>query len=181
MQPRDPREWMHQDEFMLQLEGTSIKNPLVYEKITYPSHDWDNIPPVIPKFIIQLEKYMEGVTKLLKGQIELETVASLRSWAENSAQVIDERLIDAGVKRKTKSGSGAAPGSRRVRPSRCSRRHASPGCWLKKTVLVASETRSRAAETQAGCSANSRAAASRIAARTSLFSVVSCSILYTVR
>lgn len=79
--PRDAREWCHQDEFMLQLEGQRIENPLVYSKLKYPSHEWDNIPPVIPKFIIQLEKYMEGITSLLKNSADLETVAELRGWS----------------------------------------------------------------------------------------------------
>ena len=67
---------------MLQLEGQRIENPLVYNKIQYPSQEWDNIPPVIPKFIIQLEKYMEGVTTMLKAQSELESVKELRGWSE---------------------------------------------------------------------------------------------------
>lgn len=37
---------------MLRLEGQRIENPLVYRKIEYPSREWDNIPPVVPKFII---------------------------------------------------------------------------------------------------------------------------------
>ena len=85
--PKDPHEWMHNDDLMLKLEGQKIENPLIYTKITYPSHEWDNIPPVIPKFIIQLEKYMEGITQRLKTESELETVASLRSWSENSVKV----------------------------------------------------------------------------------------------
>ena len=72
---------------MLQLEGQRIENPLIYKKIQYPSHEWDNIPPVIPKFIIQLEKYMEGITSMLKTQSELETVAELRGWSENQVKV----------------------------------------------------------------------------------------------
>ena len=67
---------------MLKLEGKRIENPLVYSKIQYPSHEWDNIPPVIPRFIINLEKYMEGVTAMLMDQSKLETTANLRSWSE---------------------------------------------------------------------------------------------------
>ena len=85
--PKDPHEWINNDNLMLSLEGKKIENPLIYEKITYPSHEWDNIPPVIPKFIIQLEKYMEGITSRLKAESELETVASLRTWSENSVNV----------------------------------------------------------------------------------------------
>ena len=52
IKPKDPRTWTHNDKLMLQLEGQKIENPLVYDKIQYPSHEWDNIPPVIPRFII---------------------------------------------------------------------------------------------------------------------------------
>lgn len=97
--PADPREWVNNDELMLRLEGQRIENPLVYRKITYPSHEWDNIPPVIPKFVIQLEKYMAGLTTSVKTQLELETVASLRKFTEGEVKSIDVRLIDAGKKR----------------------------------------------------------------------------------
>ena len=85
--PRDAREWTHQDEFMLSLEGQRIPNPLVYSKIKYPSHEWDNIPPVIPKFIINLEKYMEGLTEIVKRETELETTALLRKFTQAEINV----------------------------------------------------------------------------------------------
>ena len=87
VRPKDPREWMRNDELMLQLEGQRIENPLIYQKIPYPSHEWDNIPPVIPKFIIQLEKYVDGITQKLSAVETLETVASLRSYTENEVKV----------------------------------------------------------------------------------------------
>ena len=93
--PRDPREWVNNDALMLRLEGQRIENPMVYSKITYPSHEWDNIPPVIPKFIIQLEKYMDGVTKEVKRMSELETVISLRGFTEGQIKQIDGRLKNA--------------------------------------------------------------------------------------
>ena len=68
---------------------------MVYKKIEYPSHEWDNIPPVIPKFIIQLEKYMDGVTKEVKRMNGLETVSNLRGFAEGEVKRIDGGLSEA--------------------------------------------------------------------------------------
>jgi len=90
--PRDAREWTHNDALMLQLEGQRIENPLLYTKIVYPHHEWDNIPPVIPKFIIQLEKYMQGITENLTEASKLETVSSIRTYAEKEVSEIDKRL-----------------------------------------------------------------------------------------
>lgn len=81
--PLDPKEWVKNDQLMLRLEGQQIENPLIYNKITYPSNEWDNIPPVIPRFIIQLEKYMGGLTSAVKTQSELETVATIRTFTES--------------------------------------------------------------------------------------------------
>jgi len=42
------------------------------------THDWDNIPPVVPRFVIHLSKYIEGITDHVKHLKALETVESLR-------------------------------------------------------------------------------------------------------
>jgi len=33
-------------------------DPIHYKQIKYHKHEWDNIPPVVPKFIINLSKYV---------------------------------------------------------------------------------------------------------------------------
>ncbi len=50
---------------MLSLEE-KLENidPIHYKQIKYHKHEWDNIPPVVPKFIINLSKYVEGLSKL---------------------------------------------------------------------------------------------------------------------
>jgi hypothetical protein len=39
-------------------------DPIRYKQIKYHKHEWDNIPPVVPKFIINLSKYVEGLSAL---------------------------------------------------------------------------------------------------------------------
>lgn len=87
MLKREMLEWQSQDEFMVHLESESLKNCLVYESVAYKSRDWDNIPPIVPKFIINLQKYMMGVTKELKHQTELETTSQLRHFTEAELNV----------------------------------------------------------------------------------------------
>ena len=67
---------------MTYLENEQLKNCLIYESVPYKSREWDNIPPIVPKFIINLQKYMMGVTKELKYQTELETTQGLRKFTE---------------------------------------------------------------------------------------------------
>lgn len=50
---------------MLNLEEQLDKvDVLQYKQIKYHKHEWDNIPPVVPKFIINLSKYVKGLSLL---------------------------------------------------------------------------------------------------------------------
>lgn len=44
--------WQSQDDFMKGLEHEPLSNPLIYEKIDYQSREWDNIPPIVPRYVI---------------------------------------------------------------------------------------------------------------------------------
>ena len=44
--------WQSQDDFMKALEDEKLDNPLVFERIDYESREWDNIPPIVPRYII---------------------------------------------------------------------------------------------------------------------------------
>ena len=44
--------WQSQDDFMKGLESEKLDNPLVFEKIEYESREWDNIPPIVPRYVI---------------------------------------------------------------------------------------------------------------------------------
>ena len=78
---------------MKALEAEPLDNPLVYERIPYVSREWDNIPPIVPRYVIQLSKYMAGVTKQVKYQSELETVASLRDFTERADTAINDDIM----------------------------------------------------------------------------------------
>ena len=84
---RDAKEWQSQDNFIRDLGAEKVDNVLVWRDIAHQSRDWDNIPPVVPKYCIQLGKYMEGVCRILKEQVENETVFSLRNFTEYQIMV----------------------------------------------------------------------------------------------
>lgn len=57
--PRTLKNWQSQDEFVAKLEADMADvDPIRYKQIKYHKHEWDNIPPVVPKFIINLSKYV---------------------------------------------------------------------------------------------------------------------------
>jgi hypothetical protein len=62
-------------------------DPIRYKQIKYHKHEWDNIPPVVPKFIINLSKYVAGLSALALKAHESENVEQLRAWTETQLQV----------------------------------------------------------------------------------------------
>ena len=53
--------WENEHAFIKGQEKKKIKNVLVYEPVKYGEHDWDNIAPVVTKFIMHPSKYMGGI------------------------------------------------------------------------------------------------------------------------
>lgn len=62
-------------------------DPIRYKQVRYHKHEWDNIPPVVPKFIINLSKYVEGLANRALVQSEEENVAQLRTFTEGQLVV----------------------------------------------------------------------------------------------
>jgi len=38
-------------------------NAYHYESFKYDNYEWDNIAPVVPRFMIYLEKYMKAISR----------------------------------------------------------------------------------------------------------------------
>jgi len=82
------KNWQSQDEFMKDLEDQLDNvDPIRYKQIKYHQHEWDNIPPVVPKFIINLSKYVKGLSQLAYKAHTNENVEGLRSWTESQFSV----------------------------------------------------------------------------------------------
>ena len=70
-----------------------IDDCLSFEWPLYVSHDWDNIPPVVPRYIVQLSKHMEGVTKIVKAHDIAEKTADLRKDMEKRIKHLDTVIV----------------------------------------------------------------------------------------
>lgn len=87
-------QWQSQDLFVKELEQEYEEkiDPLNYVQVKYKRHEWDNIPPVVPKFCLNLSHYMDGLSKIANYESKLETVASLRDFSEKNIQRIDSTV-----------------------------------------------------------------------------------------
>lgn len=51
---------------------------MLYKDFQYERHEWDNIPIIVPRYIIYLSKYVKGISGYCKYQSELEPSANVR-------------------------------------------------------------------------------------------------------
>lgn len=76
-------EWEKQEKLLDIIESTEVENCLQYSKFNYEKHEWDNIPVIVPKYVIYLSKYMNGVCNILDEVYSRETTKDLRYDMEN--------------------------------------------------------------------------------------------------
>ena len=61
-----------------------------YKDFQYHRHEWDNIPVIVPRFIIYLSKYVKGISGYCKWIDEQETTASIRTDLDTKYAVRDK-------------------------------------------------------------------------------------------
>lgn len=59
-----PHEWEKQEKLLEKIERQKLENCLVFNTFAYEKHEWDNIPGIVPRYIIYLSKYMSGICEV---------------------------------------------------------------------------------------------------------------------
>ena len=75
-------EWEKQEKLLDKIERQQIENCLQYNTFAYEKHEWDNIPGIVPRYIIYLSKYMSGICEVANELYSREHVDSLRTDLE---------------------------------------------------------------------------------------------------
>ena len=68
---------MHQWESLQKLvrkwEDQEVKDPFVYETFAYELEEWDNVPPVIPRFVFYIQNCLNKTIEFSKEVKERQT------------------------------------------------------------------------------------------------------------
>lgn len=59
-------EWESQEKILSALELQDVEHFMLYKDFQYQRHEWDNIPVIVPRFIIYLSKYVKGISGYCK-------------------------------------------------------------------------------------------------------------------
>ena len=88
-------EWEKQEVLLDRIEQQTIADCLEYNVFAYEKHEWDNIPGIVPRYVIYLAKYMQGICDTCKEFDERETVYSLRTDMQEQVDNTNTAIKDA--------------------------------------------------------------------------------------
>ena len=73
-------EWEKQEKLLEKIEEFQIEDCMQYNELPYEKHEWDNIPTIVPRYVIYLAKYTEGISNFCNEIRERESTKDLRDF-----------------------------------------------------------------------------------------------------
>ena len=70
--------WESVPKLISEFEKQDIGRPFVYKDFTYKLDEFDNVPPVTPRFLFYLQLNLKPITQFVKELRETQTVPELR-------------------------------------------------------------------------------------------------------
>ena len=59
-------------------ENQDIGDPFVYTDFKYDMQEFDNVPPMVPRFLFRMQQYLRSMTVFIKGLRDSQSVGQLR-------------------------------------------------------------------------------------------------------
>ena len=72
-------EWEKQEKLLQKVEEYQIEDCMQYNRFAYEKHEWDNIPTIVPRYVIYLSKYIDGISKFCFEVRDREPTPALRA------------------------------------------------------------------------------------------------------
>jgi hypothetical protein len=76
-----------QERLISNLEIQEVEDPLVFKPLQYEMQEWENIPTVVPRFVIYLSKYINGISNFCNDLRTMETTEALGVKIEEHVEV----------------------------------------------------------------------------------------------
>ena len=69
-----------------------VEDPLQYERFHYPLNEWDNIPPILPRFILTMNEHLKALVDSWKNKFKEEKTIDLRMDLENQNKELHNKI-----------------------------------------------------------------------------------------
>ncbi len=73
-------EWQSQEKLLEEVKQPEIMEVLHYSDFRYEVNEWDNVPPVLPRFHFYNQAYMRGIVEFCYSKSKEESTKSLREY-----------------------------------------------------------------------------------------------------
>jgi hypothetical protein len=69
-----------------------VDDPLNYEEFKYPLNEWDNIPPIIPRFILTMNQHLKSIVHACREKFKEEKTQDLRLDLEKQNEILHQKI-----------------------------------------------------------------------------------------
>ena len=69
-----------------------VDDPLKYEEFKYPLNEWDNIPPILPRFILTMNRHLIAIVHAWSEKFKEETTIDLRKDIQSKLNDIHAKI-----------------------------------------------------------------------------------------
>ena len=84
-------DWEIQKASVNEFKDEKLNNVLNYQEVPFACHEWDNIPTIVPKMLIYIEKYVKGFSEIFKELLsKIDTVSLQDQMLEITNRMIVE-------------------------------------------------------------------------------------------
>ncbi len=81
-----------QEEQIDEMLSYSVTNALSYKEFSYNRNQWDNIPPIIPKFVLFLSKHLEALVNKCNERFTQISTIDLKDKVDNDINTLSSKL-----------------------------------------------------------------------------------------
>lgn len=82
----------NQERLVKQYLKYQVEDSLKYEEFKYPLNEWDNIPPIIPRFILTMNQHLKSIVATCRDKFKEESTYNLRTDLESQNSALHEKI-----------------------------------------------------------------------------------------
>jgi len=84
--------WESQEKLLSEWEAQDMDSKFIYKDFTYKRDEFDNVPPVVPRWLFHLQLNLKPVIRKIHDELDLQTTASLKKEVVGWLKQIQDKV-----------------------------------------------------------------------------------------
>jgi hypothetical protein len=81
----------HED-YMEELRKYEVEDALMYKEFEYDRNEWDNIPTIVPRFVLFMSKHLDAIVGKCNGRFNQISTPDLQLLMEQKIKTLENKI-----------------------------------------------------------------------------------------